>query len=359
MKIEVCEYPDMSHSDIAWAVSRPGAEISSFEEGGSEHMFMDTYLNDIPSFFISVKCTILEREIFSSMVGHVMWAQASRVTDPIKFTVPEHLSRYDSIFEKAREKMEFARFSGIRQDEYRLHLPIYSETEFTCRVGLRHFVKLAKLFDKISHRGGILGVVCSRAYNEMHATLRSIFSAQFVISAFEKYSTVDFITPPEDFEAGVVGTKNGFTTVSATVPFSLRTHLARHNVIQMNDNILGVSNSSHANLNTPVNVELSAQNVVWKSIYSKRSCWLAHHGLWENLLSSVASKIKIDESVLPCNVGGCPYDSDAEARYTDADPGAPCPIHADMKKITLDEEQREKVIEQIIIDKRPSFWRHY
>ena len=117
------------------------------------------------------------------------------------------------------------------------------------------------------------------------------------------------------------------TIIQARVPISLRAQLVRHRNLHFVDNFyyqLTEPDILLADLSWHVEMEISAPNDVWKSVISKRSCWIAQADLWKPILD------KFDEGFLPCADGKCPYVKDAELRFTDADPGVPCPRYANL-----------------------------
>jgi hypothetical protein len=59
---------------------------------------------------------------------------------------------------------------------------------------------------------------------------------------------------------------------------------------------------------------------------------------------------------LPCKEY-CVFGKDAELRYTDKDPGSPCPKHIIINKRVITEQQLVDINKQYELEKRPQFWR--
>ena len=160
-------------------------------------------------------------------------------------------------------------------------------------------------------------------------------------------------------ESGSIG---GMITASEVVPFSLRTHLIRHNLLLMRDNLIEIITSHDIlsmDLSKEMIVQVSGTIEFWRGLIRKRSCWMSHYGMWKPILDVVSDRVEISNVDLPCAGDGelCPYAKDAMLRYDGFDPGAPCPIHAAGNKIRLSKEQRIDVLDQINRDNRPEFWR--
>jgi hypothetical protein len=105
-----------------------------------------------------------------------------------------------------------------------------------------------------------------------------------------------------------------------------------------------------------VNVQVSGLMEDWHEVISKRSCWIAQYDLWSELLNQASSFFEDKQDLLPCANGSCPYDGDAQARYTKEDPNAPCPIHASLNSRGVSTDQLIEMREQADSDKRPMFW---
>jgi len=343
MKIEVYSVPDQKDmvSDV-WLYSRPKLHSANTEEIKK----IDAPINDFPSIILKVKSTIIEREIIASFRDHIMWARTSRVEDPIYFTVPDDIyNKNGKYYAGLRNKMELQKIKGVPQDEYRMLLPIVAETEYMLKVSPR---TLAKIYHQFTF-------LCQDVYcfDSAVDALRELL--QKLRIPYLSYKPVNVNPILVDFGTGKLG---DYGVVTAEVPFSLRSHLIRHNILSVKDSIVDTIKYSiyDATLGHGMFVQVGADKEVWRSIYRKRSCWLAHYRMWEKILTPVANMFIFKEGELPCNDGACPYDGDAKVRYTSADPGFPCPIHA---RINGKEIDKNDIRKQIKIDNRPVSWQEY
>jgi hypothetical protein len=148
MKIKIISDDRKNLSRVAWELSRSPDDTTPLKT----ILSIDAPVNEIPSVVMSIECTILEREIFSSFRDHVMWARTSRVDDPSEFAVSDYFKYSDMIDDivllkgKINSDME----AGIIQDEYRLHMPICATTSFTTRLSWRGLIKIYKFYEKLA-----------------------------------------------------------------------------------------------------------------------------------------------------------------------------------------------------------------
>lgn len=356
MKIEVIEAPRKESAIEAWNISRPGANETEY----ANICGIDAYINDIPSFVLHIEAPIIIREIFASMIGHAMWAATSRVTDPVNFEIDESMYVHADEYEGVRELMISNKEHYVPQDIYRLNMPVAAKTNFVCRISVRQLVKMKKYFRDLCLEDNHFYSAFFEMRNNINEVLLNSFSIN-EISQMQKYKSANFVNSvSDDFVDGQTGTKNGHTTFAITAPFSLRSHIARHNIIQMNDDLVKACHSP-VFLNTQIRMQLAASTSAWMDIYSKRSCWMAHYGLWKPLLNMIENELAPEEGSLPCRGDGCqcPYSADAEKRFTEADPGAPCPVYARSNKIALTKQDKDSILNQMQYDNRPNFWRNY
>ena len=77
--------------------------------------------------------------------------------------------------------------------------------------------------------------------------------------------------------------------------------------------------------------------------------------MWATIINQVQEQLGTQS--LPCNNGKCPYHTDAELRYTDADPNPPCPIHAKMHSVSVTPGEIDAMNDLILKDQRSiTFW---
>jgi len=342
MKIEIYDIRKDSIAKDVWLYSRPNLQSANSKEIEG----IDAPINDFPTIYLKVTSTIIEREIIASFRDHIMWAQTSRVQDPISFTVsPSVMARNGSFIDLCRGEMKRQKDSGVRQDEYRMLMPLTADTSYMLKVSPR-------LLAKIYHQFKYLSKINSMFTESADSILQKLIALGV---QFDKYSWIDVNPMLKLIDTGTIG---DYGVVYSKVPFSLRTHLIRHNILSVKDTIVSLIRGGIDSmiLGSTIDVQVAADRNVWESIYSKRSCWLAHYNMWSQILTPIADMFGFSDSLLPCENGICPYDGDARVRYTDADPGVPCPKHAKIKSISMNLQEAR---DQIQIENRPEFWQEY
>jgi len=314
-----------------------------------------------------IESTIIEREVIVSMRDHHMWSRSSRVDDPTKFEIHPLLKTrvgYLTQAENIKIEMHNQRADGIRQDEFRMMMPLTALTKYTVSLNLRSLIKLH------GHFRNIASTICDTLYHELYSQsadeIRNViyclcdfpmkYNVEEYISSFNRVN----VTP--HYVSDQSGMAGGFITISVTVPFTLRTHLIRHRMVQINDdlNMLMLHKDfPHFNLNTPTRMNISSSVEFWKKILETRSCWLTHYGIWKPIIQEVSKFIPMEENMLPCAGGEikCPFATDNEARLKGNDPNPPCPIYIDQnEEILIDRGLTIAMNEQVIRDHRPEFW---
>ena len=103
------------------------------------------------------------------------------------------------------------------------------------------------------------------------------------------------------------------------------------------------NNPWNKTLGDTIKICISAEREFWKTVVNKRQCWIAQYGIWKDIIVEAQKFINISEQDLPCNKGFCPYTRDAELRYTDKDPGAPCPIQSKLASTPIDKKYMDMV----------------
>jgi len=323
MEYWIDERSEIYLSKFLWDFSRPSNKYNDIPL--SDILKVDAPVNEMPTVTMRIKSTIIEREIIASLRDHTMWAQGSRVEDPTQFRVPEQLyQEFPILYDNIRERMVELKESGMRQDEFRLKLPVFAYTNYSVKLNLRSLVKLAKYFETLSTQ-------FSKPVNSLFASSsRTLWHVVHDFTGALHRSVMGYkpinLTP--EIERTASGRIGDFITVTLLVPFTLRTHLVRHRSLMIVDGIndfikeRGVAGT----IGDFIEVQVCGSVDAWNSVLSKRSCWMAHYGVWSDLIYMVNSHIP--DPQLPCSDGTCPYTADAELRYTDADPNPPCPIHA-------------------------------
>jgi len=304
---------------------------------------IDAPVADFASVTLDVQCTIIEREIICTFRDHIVWARTSRVDDPADFEIDEHFN-YDC-YAQYKLKMQFERSKGVSQDTYRMSLPVVALTRLTMKISARSLVKLMRAFHYIGTNDQLFydaAVECQRVYREAfgHEPPESI-----------KYVEL-FPVIEEASSTGVAGDQ---VVVSAHVPIALRAQMIRHRALYTKTNKTDLLYDYEDNtIGTPVMIQASGDRSVWEDLIAKRACWMAQADLWAPLLNRVSRMLGIETRALPCKNGSCPYDKDAQLRYTSADPGAPCPMHSVLTSTKI--EDFNPIHDQMVREQRPHFW---
>lgn len=357
MKIKILRSNYSSGNDYhpsleAWENSRPNNTPIKLEK----ILSLDLPVNEIPMITLFIESTILEREIILTMRNHVAWAQTSRVQNILEFDYPKELLDHKEYFESVRELMINLDEQGVRQDEYRKHLPIMSLTKYTVNLSMRDMIHLCKFFIKLSASHDHLKSVFFSSFSAFHEVLNSFFglSAENIGS----YKQRQILKPIEKPQSGLIGDT---LVINTRLSLSLRAQLVRHRALHIQDNLLDLmSKKSIIESENQMMIEVQVSGLVsdWTDIIRKRSCWIAQYDLWKDLLDKAESFLNLGTSSLPCHSGSCPYDGDARARYTKEDPNAPCPVHAKLNLIPINADQLEEIKDQYESDKRPEFWKN-
>ncbi len=333
----------------AWRFSRPNIT----EVDGESLKSTDLPVAEFARFDLHIESTIIEREIFATMRDHVMWAQTSRVQDVLAFEYDDVFEGID-FFEDTRVKMIEAS-KHERQDDYRLDLPLLSNTKYSVSVSLRTLVKLMNNFMYIA-RGCDSPIMNDLLIGSANSILEFIKSKGYTEDNIGKYKTDLILGTRRVCEFGSRVGENLF--IGCKLPMHLRSHLVRHRDILFTDNLFDLIVSKDvitSTLRTEVRVEIVGSIDSMHKISSKRSCWIAQYNIWSPLLNKIADLIP-EEVALPCADGVCPFSEDAMARYEGKDPNPPCPVHCSINDLKTVAEQRVKMYDMVTADNRPSFW---
>lgn len=342
MDILILQKTDKSLSKVAWDLSRH-VDGTSVEEINR----IDAPVNDIPSVVLNIRSTLIEREVFSSMRDHVMWARTSRVDDIMKFEIDEIFSEHNEIYEMLRVQMA----ETDRQDEYRMFLPLVALTSYTIRISYRSLVKVKDYFGELSRSDEALNV---KLFGEAERTLKLVLN-EIDFNEVE-YKKINIFPGILNRGTGMIG---DVFTLTITVPFALRAQIVRARLLSVTDSLFHVLIPAlrFATQGTMMEVQVSGTRSVWKTLLSKRSCWLAQADLWAQIVMEVSEAYEFNEEILPCSDGTCPYASDADLRLTDKDPGAPCPRYCELNDIKVNIHQINKIRSQMHNEKRSEYWR--
>jgi hypothetical protein len=348
MKIEILsDVVSYQPAIIGWRNSRDqDSDVSRLP-------LIDTPVNEFPTVFLSFEnFTILEREIFTSARNHVIWARGSRVDDPLKFCVPEEFSLSDLNLRSLNE-MTARKDAGEQQDQWRMHLPLVSLTSWSARMSYREVVRWSKYFDHLTTKSHYLLRKRFRKIAERFRQIAIMFVGDMADEAIEIFKLVKFLDEADDHDAHIRYVAR--SRISQMIPMALRAQIVRHREITFIDGLFDMlcsENFRSFNLSTPIFFAANATDETWRSVIGKRACWISQAELWQPIVSNFETI-----GCLPCSDGYCPYETDAHARLTDADPGAPCPRFCNLNGISKIPFKLKMQLEASVRGAKPgSYW---
>lgn len=344
MEIKTIQKTDNSDDLISkvWKISRP----ASIDFYPSDLVKIDAPISDFVHLIIHVKCSILEREIFTSMNDAIIWAQTSRVNDPFHWGIDKTIGVDERKIQELLEKMKVAS-ENQSQDNYRMYMPLAATTEFSCKISIRSLYKLGKYFEYLSQYQKYFKLSADEILNTIKQHVN--------VNLMEKHSKIYPLSEFNTFDSGIVG---HFLIISIYAPIAFRAQIVRHSNLSISDGLLYLikyADPWSIPIGKEIPIQICANVNIWKNILRSRSCWMAQYNLWSDMIIEASKYIEINDSFLPCK-NSCPYNADAELRYTDKDPGAPCPKHAIMTKRKLSKKTLVDIKNQSIIECRPEFW---
>ncbi|KKM78043.1 hypothetical protein LCGC14_1363930 [marine sediment metagenome] len=340
-------------SKEVWDISR-----HSHDAKLQDVLKVDAPVNEMPSAVLKITSTIIEREIIASLKEHVMWACSSRVDEVIEFTLDRKASiKANKYAEVKRAYMKEEKARGVPQDKHRLNLPLLSMTTYIVRLSLRSCAVLKVYFEELAEYGEEEGDIfrgASLMFKDCIMMMGSTYEYPFVELLG---ASPNHISPNSNY--AVRG--GSFAIVNAYVPFSLRTHMIRHRLLDVRDQMRewikhGVSEKS---IGDAMNISVSASVEAWSIIMKKRSCWLAQSGMWSLVLNPISEVLGLSKDVLPCNDGVCPFNKDVQLRLEDRDPNAPCPRHAQINDYELSKKHQRAIQNEIDQGGRNLLWLAY
>jgi hypothetical protein len=374
MRIRILGGADgLDRAKEAWRLSRdPEMEVTK-----EEMATLDLPVAEMPSVHLAFDdFTIIEREIFATPRNHVMWARTSHVDDPLEFKIPKMFDTPTTTLWtiEQRDKMRAEKAAGKSQDEWRFYLPAISLTSWTTRMSYRDLVKItkyfeylttltssdpaantirdAKMFWRLIEVGGTLRGILTEAFTHDGGLTNDVLAATKIVPFLHDGAVT----------ATTIGRANRshFLTIPLDVPLWMRAQIVRHRPLTFVDDFFVAVLTSPSVMTTtighPIRMELSTTDGYWRSVLSKRTCWLAQDALstrrdfWQEIIDGFG----FYEEMLPCHGGSCPYHRDAALRLTDADPGVPCPIYVDLHEPDAKAEFRPAMREAA--KSRHEFW---
>ena len=338
-------------SKVAWDISRNSTDAKLLEV-----LAVDAPVNEMPSVVMCITSTILEREVIAGIKEHSMWASSSRVDNLYDFKMDENVSpEAESFADDARWAMRRKHSEGQGQDRFRLLLPILSTTHYTVRLNLRACAILADYFDELA----MLNEGTRRIFEAANIQFRIVVG--MLGGSSIKYKPAEILGNqiPLD-KPDFAETIGAFTVVHHNSIFSLRTHMIRHRLFTVVDDLKGWIRDgvSDKALNSPMAIGVSATNTAWLNVGTKRACWLAQSDLWTPMLKLAGDSIGDGlMDALPCDDGDCPFKRDVQLRLEGKDPNAPCPKYLQMYGILATDSQHEAIGKEINDGKRSDYWK--
>jgi hypothetical protein len=315
----------------AWTNSRPN--VTEFDI--TEVLKIDTPVAEMAGVVLHLTVPILFREIIASMRDHIMWARTSRVDNLTEVWPILDLASADEILsiDQQTKAMAYDIVNGASQDQFRQHLPLSYMTGLTVRLSIRSAIKLVGYFRHL------LGTVSLEEAAKDFALKLQVVLESLGLPMRELAEVIkvpDYCPAISSCPSLPRGSRVGsIVTVSLQMPLSLRAQVIRHRTIICVDTLSTFFDALDVwslTIAAPMTVQLSANIDTWKSIIGKRTCWLAQADLWGPIVKQVTSLLTLDEGLLPCANGRCPYAGDCVERLRGTDPGLPCPRHINLTK---------------------------
>lgn len=346
IKVVAVNNPEMQLE--GWLTSRP--KLTREEVNVLDVMKLDVPVNELVSLTLEVTCPIILREVFTVLRDHSLWARTSRVDNITEgFTVHESQRENEEHFLKVASDIQSLSKLDVHQDSFRLHLPLVAMTGFTTTLNFRTLIKVVKFLNSLkSELAFDLG-------EKLVDALCTVYDREVIAQVIQSYNYADYAPLTKVKEPSFDGNAH-FITVGTKIKFSLYAQLIRHRTLNVLSNLRELiehDNIHKLDQNSEIEVVINASKPVWDSIIKKRLCWIAHAELWLPLTTLFGVQGK--ES-LPCASGSCPFKVDAEARYSDKDPGVPCPIYSNL----YDKPKAEYVdamLKEVEDGGRPHFWK--
>ena len=315
MKVDIINGVSMNQNLKAWFNSRPQEDRSKTID---DIIGIDLPTNEFASINLFIESSIVEREIFASMRNHIMWAQGSRVNDVLSFRLDHEVLENRAFAESCREFMIEQSDLGARQDDYRLGLPLLSQTHYSISISFRGLVKVILYFRRVASTMG--GPLKDRFDNFADLLENALFDhyGLFELPSYRDIKILDESMSWPNIMLDGSSYTDGIITVTATLPVHLRAQLVRHRSISFRDNFLAMITSKAvllATQTTDLKVTTHGSRQDFEEVLTKRSCWMANYSVWANFLTKVEVHMGDMSSVLPCASGRCPYHGDAMLRY--------------------------------------------
>ena len=348
-----------------WEISRPELDPPS----RLELVMNDNPVSEFLSAILRIRCTVLEREIFTSTSRYSMWARTSRADSfENSWKFPLDLSSTISGFTSSLARIETyiadARLKRI-QDNWRLLYPLSMITEFSIKLDFRSILILIRYFRYLAGLGNHL-VYLYRMADSLERVAMEIIAdyhsnVKDVVSKAVSGGKITKILNESFHPAYLHGVDRTYKsiTIFTEIPLSLRAQIIRHRDLQVIDNLYEIITDPDCwikDMNTEIQCQITGSTYTWQRILGNRTCWITHHGLSEKTANKVMDYLGPDEQPeLPCTEDYCPFVSDAINRANNLDPNPPCPKFARISGIPLTKTQLTNVL--VHAEDRPDFWK--
>jgi len=337
-----------------WQISRPLADNINTKE----ILKIDTPILEFVSFIIRFDAPVFIRDIFCSLREHVVWARTTRVEDVIhNFNICSGFEEHSYFYRTIKDVMRQQQNDGIKQDQYRMRLPLTYMTTWSQKLSLREIGKLVIYFQGMIEE--TKGVPQNIAFRDINYCLRCLIALvcdpdDFISTLIPIKVCDDSII--ENIES-VIGSES-ITEITIKGTYSLRSQLIRHRGLTVIDDYDTVLQQDIANITIGDDywMKLIATNGFWSKLIMKRNCWLAQSDMWYPVIQLYNANKKDAPFLVPCLDGVCKYQGDCEQRLIGKDPGLPCPRHINLHNKGHKVDNRE--MRQYILQSRrpPEFW---
>jgi len=369
MKVTLMNKPQLEQNLLAWRKSRPKDDALLHNV-----LPIDLPTNEFAHFNLFIEASIIEREVFATARNHIMWAQTSRVQNVLEFVTdsfssneaygnefPSMLSWRNKKIEEKRGEMQLMANKGIRQDDYRLLLPMSSQTKFSVSLSLRDLVNTINNFyhlAKCVRVDSADGVGLSDRYHLFADMLSNVLADGGLQHLVGNYR-MKRILNESSVNALAPSCHNGIITVTCEMPYHLRAQLVRHRNIGVVDDLFQRITQEQIiseTISDTMMITVYGTEDAFREIASKRTCWIANYSVWSDFLGKLSDVLDLGSS-LPCAGGKCPYHGDAILRYEGQDPNPPCPIHLVEQGLIISDACHADIEKMIYDDERPvDFW---
>ncbi len=341
----------------AWSHSRPNIKDILIEDM-TDIYTADFGISDQLYVTLSIRSSVLFREILMSFRGTNPWAQTSRVLPIAETKVSSEYagtSAYAESYDLIREAAD--RYAnGVPQDQARLSVPVTASTSYFFGANWRTWVIICKVLEGLNtdladrYAQMIWSELC-KVVNESYRQYGAIAPIQLYRLDSYKFDTKGLaiqglrVTEDELAQDPSSMTHMGTTVAKFRTNIGMAAQFARHGHNQFRSNIWDYFTSpieEHVeyNLLSPLTVITSMPSTSYKTMLSHRAEWLADWGLWSDFVES-GTKHMTDEEFMALLDDPQNYLGDNLARIDLTDPNLPDPRIIQCKDMLTSRIERE------------------